>query len=115
MIHMLGNVICYLVEVSTQDRDGTWDIQDCEHLLYPCGPTPSFDELISWYQGDLVNCKVEVYEMRWTEFSCEVSRGEMKCEFLDGDSSTGLHGSPIDWREYDGDGVTGEDQEEEED
>ena len=110
------DTMVYRVEVSAQDKTGRWDVIDSEDLLYlrdGVWDTPPFDELISWYTGDLVECKVEVYEMRWCTFQGNVHKsGRLEVEFMDGDCATGLNGSPIDWREYDGDGVTGEDQEE---
>ena len=105
---MLGEIKVYLVEVYNWDGD-TIDLSDDMYIAYPKDQEVSYDELMEWYHGDLVNVKVEIYQARCGSFSVSFDRnGKVELDDQDIDCSTGYSGSPIDWRHYDADGCCGD-------
>jgi len=104
----LGEIVVYLVEVYDTLREEDSLIDDM-YIVYPKDQKVSYDELMEWFQGDLINIKVEIYMARCGDFSVTFDRnGKMMLDNQDIDCSTGYSGSAIDWRVYDADGCCGE-------
>ena len=108
-MNKLGQIMVYLVEVYNLANGEVVDLADDMYIAYPREQKVSYDELIEWFQGDLIDKRVEIYQARCGSFSVIFDRdGNLELDDQDVDCSTGYNGSPIDWRDYDGDGCCGE-------
>ena len=100
----LGQIKVYLVEVYNWDGD-TIDLCDDAYIAYPKDQNVSYEELLEWHEGDLINKKVEIYEARCGSFSVIFDKnGNMELDDQDVGCSTGYNGSAIEVRFYNGSG-----------
>ena len=109
IMNMLDDIVVYLVEVYNAPNGNVEDLDEDMYIAYPKSQTVSYDDLMAWYEGELIEKRVEIYQARCGSFNVVFDKtGKMELDCQDIDCSTGYNGSAIDWRDYDAFGCCGE-------